>query len=173
MILEIQDITGADKSFGHVSLPKGVSLGDMFEADEGLKKVAECVMQVSINGARVDDWRSAYAGKNDKIKIILSPKFEAIIGFFAAFSTAFKIISAIVTIFSIGQFVARLFMTPKPPKLNVGGVADSPTYSFEGIRTTLTPGNPVPVIYGMHRVGGQLLSMATDVASVGGRHSNL
>ena len=177
MILELQDITGAEKTFGHLPLSGGVSLGQIFDADEKLHKVAKCIMQVSLNGVRIDEWRELRPEKNDKVRIVLSPldPISAFLGgvafggAFGATVTYGAVLSALVTVISVGQFVAGLFMTPKPPKLSVGGGADSPTYSFQGIQTTLTPGAPVPVIYGMHRVGGQLLSMATDVASLGGR----
>jgi predicted phage tail protein len=41
------------------------------------------------------------------------------------------------------------------------------TFSFEGIRTAIGPGSVVPVVYGRHRIGGQLLLAAVDhVATV-------
>ena len=177
MILELQDIIGSEKSFGHLPLPKGISLGQIFDADESLRKVAKCVVQASLNGTRIDSWRDLQPEKNDRVRIVLSPldpisAFLGAVAFGGAFGATVTyglVLSALVTVISVGQFVSGLFMTPKPPKLNIGGIADSPTYSFDGIQTTLTPGNPVPVIYGIHRIGGQLLSMATDVASISGR----
>jgi predicted phage tail protein len=43
---------------------------------------------------------------------------------------------------------------------------DEPTSSFEGIQTAIGPGAVVPVIYGTHRVGGQLLSATVDQAQL-------
>ena len=51
-----------------------------------------------------------------------------------------------------------------PAKPHIQPAMDEPTFSFEGIRTTIGPGNVVPVIYGRHRVGGQLLSAAVNQA---------
>lgn len=49
-----------------------------------------------------------------------------------------------------------------PAKPHIQQAVDEPTFSFEGIRTAIGPGNVVPVIYGRHRVGGQLLSASVD-----------
>jgi len=35
----------------------------------------------------------------------------------------------------------------------------SPVYSFGGIQNTIPPGSPVPIIYGEHRVGGQIIAL--------------
>src|SRR3990167_7962722 len=141
VILEFQDITGSEKSFGHLPLPKGISLGQIFDADESLRKVAKCVVQASLNGTRIDSWRDLQPEKNDRVRIVLSPldpisAFLGAVAFGGAFGATVTyglVLSALVTVISVGQFVSGLFMTPKPPKLNIGGVADSPPYSFEGI----------------------------------------
>ena len=59
--------------------------------------------------------------------------------------------------------LSYLLFPPAKPHIQ-GGAIDEPTFSFEGIRTTIGPGNVVPVIYGRHRVGGQLLSAAVQQA---------
>ena len=59
--------------------------------------------------------------------------------------------------------LSYLLFPPAKPHVQ-GGAIDEPTFSFEGIRTTIGPGQVVPVIYGRHRVGGQLLSAAVDQA---------
>ena len=65
---------------------------------------------------------------------------------------------------SIGITALSYVLFP-PAKPHVqGGAVDEPTFSFEGIRTTIGPGQVVPVIYGRHRVGGQLLSASVDQA---------
>ena len=52
---------------------------------------------------------------------------------------------------------------PDKPHIKAGE-RDEPTFSFEGIRTTVGPGAVVPVVYGRFRVGGQLLSASVDQA---------
>ena len=59
--------------------------------------------------------------------------------------------------------LSYLLFPPAKPHIQ-GGAIDEPTFSFEGIRTTIGPGQVVPVIYGRHRVGGQLLSASVDQA---------
>jgi len=182
MILEIRDILERQTAYGHINVPRGMTLGQLFDSDKKITWIKSSITTADFNGVRVDNWQEISPAKGDKVRLQIMPKpdFGAsiwgpmLMSLTAAWQGASwaGIIMAALTVVSVGQFVAGLFMTPKPPKLNVGGVADSPTYSFEGIRTTIVPGNPVPVIYGMHRVGGQLLSMTTDVASsAGGRHS--
>ena len=51
-----------------------------------------------------------------------------------------------------------------PSKPHIQTQTDEHTFSFEGIRTAIGPGNVVPVIYGRHRVGGQLLSASVEQA---------
>jgi hypothetical protein len=56
---------------------------------------------------------------------------------------------------------------PKPLLLQPQTTMTQPedrTYSFEGIRTAVGPGAIIPVIYGTHRVGGQLLAASVDPA---------
>ena len=48
--------------------------------------------------------------------------------------------------------LSYLLFPPAKPHVQ-GGAIDEPTFSFEGIRTTIGPGQVVPVIYGRHRVG--------------------
>ena len=59
--------------------------------------------------------------------------------------------------------LSYLLFPPAKPHVQ-GGAIDEPTFSFEGIRTTIGPGQVVPVIYGRHRVGGQLLSASVNQA---------
>ena len=178
MILEIRDILERQTAYGHINVPRGMTLGQLFDADKKIAGIKSSITTADFNGVRVDNWQEISPAKGDKVRLQVMPKPDFGLGaMLMALTAAWQgaswagIVMAALTAVSVGQFVAGLFMTPKPPKLNVGGVGDSPTYGFEGIQTTMMPGNPVPVIYGMHRVGGQLLSMATDVASVGGRHS--
>lgn len=72
---------------------------------------------------------------------------------------------AIYAAISIAVAVATTALTyvlfpPAKPHIQQG--LDEPTFSFSGIQTAIGPGNVVPVIYGRHRVGGQLLSASVD-----------
>lgn len=62
----------------------------------------------------------------------------------------------------IGELIVG---TPAIPTLGDFGSSGSntPTYSFSGIRNTTTVGTPLGLVYGTHRVGGQLLNIYTDI----------
>jgi hypothetical protein len=64
---------------------------------------------------------------------------------------------------------SHFLFRPKPlllPQQNqMSGEAER-TFSFEGIRTAIGPGAVVPVVYGRHRIGGQLLLATVDQAAV-------
>jgi len=65
--------------------------------------------------------------------------------------------------------VSHFLFRPKPlllPQQNQMGGETERTFSFEGIRTAIGPGAVVPVIYGRHRIGGQLLLATVDQAAV-------
>ena len=62
---------------------------------------------------------------------------------------------------------SHFLFRPKPlllPQQNQMTEPPERTFSFEGIRTAIGPGNTIPVIYGRHRVGGQLLQASVDHA---------
>lgn len=164
MIIELEDIAGNKRAFGHVPLPENVTLGQVFDRDDRLKNLKPAILQVSLNGQRADNWAELSPRKGDRVRIVLGPQFEALAGF--AISSAFKVISALVTILSIISFVVSLFTQPKPTKQREGP-RESPTYGFEGMRDTMAPGHPVPVIYGEHRVPVQILMYYVDIFSQG------
>lgn len=77
-------------------------------------------------------------------------------------------VSTLLITFAIGIAVSLavtginyLLFPPQKPHITA---PDEPTFSWEGIRTAIGPGGVVPVIYGRHRVGGQLLSASVDQA---------
>ncbi|HEX6827131.1 MAG TPA: hypothetical protein VF077_12510 [Nitrospiraceae bacterium] len=72
--------------------------------------------------------------------------------------------------FAVGMLVSvattalsYLLFAPNKPRMQH---PEEPTASFEGIQTAVGPGAVVPVIYGRHRVGGQLLSASVDQAQL-------
>lgn len=70
----------------------------------------------------------------------------------------------------LGSVVQHFLFKPKPillPQQNsMTEATEERTFSFEGIRTAIGPGGAVPVVYGRHRIGGQLLAAAVDQAYV-------
>lgn len=73
---------------------------------------------------------------------------------------------AISLVLSVAISAATYFLFPPAKAHQINQNPDEPTFSFEGIRTAVGPGAVVPVIYGRHRVGGQLLSASVDQAHI-------
>jgi predicted phage tail protein len=64
---------------------------------------------------------------------------------------------------SIGYSIYSYLSQPSLPNFNLGGLGDSldegsPTYGWDGVRTTQEVGVPVPIIYGEHKVGGNIIN---------------
>jgi len=148
MILEIEDLEKTH-AYGSVAVPPGLSLGEIFDHDPKLRQLAQHIVQAKMNGLPLHDWRSCQPVKGDRVKIVVTP---------GAF---FSILSAILTVVSVVQFFISLFNQPKARKTAV----TSPTYTFEGLADTIVPGEPVPVVYGRHAKGGQVLMYYVDVSA--------
>ena len=159
MRIELHDIIGNEHVYSSlVPPPPDTSLGDIFASDDMLRQVAACVSQVRVNGVRIDNWRNVSLTANDTLIIDITPK-----EIFSVISTIVSIISAIL---STVQFFIGLFNKPKTPKSTSG--YDRPTqYSWEGINTRYQAGGVVPITYGEHRTGGQMLMATIDIAEMG------
>src|SRR3990167_4761640 len=103
MILEIEDLDG-EKGYGHVAVPPGLILGEIFERDPKLRRMAAHIVQANLNGLPLHDWRSCQPAKGDRIKIVVEP------------GEFFSILSAILTVVSVVQFFISLFNQPKARK---------------------------------------------------------
>lgn len=175
MRLEFEDIAENKRAYGCAQPPAGVTLGQIFDKDPNLKRIEKALLQVSVNGARADNWREMAPVKNDCVKFIVGPgNFLGLIS-----SIVFGVpslgagggalvgglgLTGIFGIVSVATFFIDLFNRPKSPKLSTGP-RESPTYGFEGLQDTFAPGNPIPVTYGTHRQGGQVLMFYLEVAS--------
>lgn len=92
----------------------------------------------------------------DKWDTEIEPHSEVIVSVNIGWEWIIYIIVAIVV--SVVLTVAMHFLFPvKPPKMEAPE-KDGSSFSWQGIHTTQGPGNVVPILYGRHRVGGQLLS---------------
>ena len=60
------------------------------------------------------------------------------------------------------MLVNAIFPAPKIdlPKLDVGGLSKE-TYGWEGVRSAVKQGTPIPVLYGKRKVGGNVISLST------------
>ena len=79
---------------------------------------------------------------------------------FGAF-TAYQAITMIGVSLALGGLSSLLF-APDLPQLGLGNDRNSQTYSWSGIRTTAQYDSCVPIVYGTHKVGGNLISAFTE-----------
>ncbi len=149
MIIEVRDITGKQSATGHVAFPPGTTLGEVFDRDKRLRAAKRRILRVQLNGADITNWEDIQPNKHDRVTVILEPGEVYTI----------LIVSIISIVISIARFIYSLVTQPKSPKLQ----SPTPTYTFEGLRNTFTPGNVVQVVYGEHEVGGQVLMYYVDV----------
>ena len=154
MIIEINDIANNQKAFGHVQpLPDGVGLGKLFQKYDtdkipDLSGLLPSIVQVSVNGKRIDNWQAYHPGPNDRVNFVIGPRVADWIYY------AYMAVMIISALISIAQFVMGLFASP--PTMG-GRRKESDTYAFDGIRDTYQLGSPIGVTYGEHRKGGQVL----------------
>lgn len=149
MRLTIKDIESNKTAEGWAQdLPQGVTLAEVFKRHDKLKLITTSIVQVKANGRQLVDWRKYTPDPGDYIEIVLLPGD----GFtLAGLVSVLEVLTAIV---SVASFIVSLFQKPQKPQ---EARSSSPTYTFEGIQDTFEPGNPVPVVYGKQRKGGQVL----------------
>lgn len=113
---------------------------------------------------------------NDKDQVIITPKIEGpVLAFLAVGSFKFSVINvglalkaALFNVARIGflafaGYSAYSAITNKPrlPTFNTKGEgldSSSPTYGWEGINTQRAVGIPIPVVYGEHKIGGNVVN---------------
>lgn len=81
-------------------------------------------------------------------------------------------VSGVVGLVMVGLMLASvavqtvMAMTAKPTLPNIPSgssqMAGSPTYGFGGLQNSTRVGAPIPVVYGLHRVGGHILNMFVE-----------
>lgn len=107
--------------------------------------------------------KSTVVSYGDEIMIL--PNVEG--GVVAAVIAIFKIIAIVATVVSVGYAIYQA-VTYKKPTVGGFGTASmgmgsdmtesSPTYGWDGIVTTQEVGRPVPIIYGEHKCGGEIIN---------------
>ena len=121
--------------------------------------------KVIVSGKKIDDF-SLHINDGDEITITPDIAFAAIFGFLQLgtfWATLGTILDITLLVASIGFSIYSMLTTPRAPSystLTPSGSIDesSPTYGWSGIATTMDVGTPVPVVYGEHRVGGNVIN---------------
>jgi len=69
----------------------------------------------------------------------------------------------VAAVYTTAYYVYKTAFPAPPPKLKAPD--DSPTYTWEGVHTTCETGTPISIIYGTHRVGGNVVSAYVETVS--------
>jgi predicted phage tail protein len=121
----------------------------------------EALARVCINGGIIAPEHYAHVIPRAGDEIWLWPAWEGVEIWLPLASIA---LSLLLTTASHFLFRPKPLLLPQQPQMT--GETER-TFSFEGIRTAIGPGGVVPVVYGRHRIGGQLLLATVDhVATV-------
>lgn len=115
-----------------------------------------------INGKEVK--KSHIVGPEDK-RILIAYEV-GLTGVIGAVKTFFalswvKAIGTALTWLGVGYSVYSAFQKPKLPSFNTIGEGleeGSPTYGWDGVQTTQDVGLAVPIVYGEHKVGGNIIN---------------
>ncbi|MBI4970750.1 MAG: hypothetical protein HZC17_02800 [Candidatus Omnitrophica bacterium] len=122
--------------------------------------------RVIVTGKRIDDL-SVRLDDGDEITVI--PEVKApiiavvswIISAVWAVAVAHPFLFAFFVL-SMGYSIYQYMNQPRMPDFNLGSAngldEGSPTYGWDGIRTIQEVGVPVAVVYGRHRVGGNIIN---------------
>ena len=117
-------------------------------------------LRIIVTGRRVQDLGIVL---KDKDEIILTPeiKVPAVIWWLPWWA---ELIYAVVAYAAMAAMVIysiySAFQKPRTPSFGTGEGLDegSPTYGWDGIQTMQDVGIPIPIVYGEHRVGGNIIN---------------
>lgn len=123
----------------------------------------DITVEVGIDGQRISD-ADLDLPLVDGQTVIVVPVTTAWIVPYLVYAFVMAVISA-----AISYAIMALSPRPKPPGVpqDRGDLA-SPTYSWDGIQTSYGQGFTVPVVYGRHHVGGQVIYTDVFASSLGG-----
>jgi len=154
LVIVCSPVRGADRHWRTVRLPltPGVPLAHVLPPDIP-------AAQVSISGKVIAPEAYMTTLVQDQDEVWLIPRW----GIESSVLIPLLIYAAVGIAVGIATTALTYLLFP-PAKPHIQQAVDEPTFSFEGIRTTIGPGNVVPVHYGRVRVAGQLLSAAVEQA---------
>lgn len=101
----------------------------------------------------------------DEIIIIPDVRFQAVAAVFAWVFASFAHFAFTVSVLSaLYSVVSALTARTRKPSFNTSGdgLDSSPTYGWDGIQNTSEVATPIGIVYGEHRVGGQIIGEYVD-----------
>jgi len=122
--------------------------------------------RVIVTGRRIEDLDSRIEEGDE---IVVAPEVKApvvaVVSFIVSAIWAAAVAHPFLFTFfvlSMGYAVYQYMNQPKMPDFNLGGGTGmdegSPTYGWDGVQTIQEVGVPVAVVYGEHRVGGNIIN---------------
>jgi len=122
--------------------------------------------RVIVTGKRIEDLDSRIEEGDE---IVVAPEVKApvvaVVSFIVSAIWAAAVAHPFLFTFfvlSMGYAVYQYMNQPKMPDFNLGGGTGmdegSPTYGWDGVQTIQEVGVPVAVVYGEHRVGGNIIN---------------
>lgn len=147
-----------------IDLRPGISLKEALDKSE----IKYEGLRVIHNSEKADDLESREVFNGDIIIVTSEIKWQAVVAAAQFVWAAFIEHWVTWTLFIIATAysVYSYLNAPTGPMLSIGeGLdEDSPTSSWDGIRTTQDVGLPIAVIYGEHKVGGNIINqyVSTD-----------
>ena len=121
--------------------------------------------RIIVSGKRIDDL-GRRLDRGDEIIIIPEVKAPVIavvswiVSAVAAYAIAHPFIFAFFVL-SLGYSIYQYMNQPKMADFNLGSVGldeGSPTYGWDGVQTIQEVGVPVAVVYGEHKIGGNIIN---------------
>lgn len=120
---------------------------------------APAVVRVTHNGGLVDpeDWASRLLAPGDYVGVVVLPGEPVT----AIIFIASAIISAWSAYDANRRGKIRAHHAARRSAAQAQAMSDSLTYGFDGFQNTTQPGRPIPVLYGQHKVAGQVIYAQT------------
>jgi len=122
--------------------------------------------RIIVSGKRIENL-SAYLDNEDEVTIIPEVKAPVVAIISAIISAVWVVAVAhpfLFTFFvlSMGYAIYQHMNQPKMPDFNLGSATGidegSPTYGWDGVQTIQEVGVPVAIVYGEHRIGGNIIN---------------
>lgn len=155
VVAKLADRLGRAPTIAEVLEDMNVVSDCIAAAASGLDDVGDLGFAAIADGGRVEV-EQPIDGEWSELIVIFGPKNIISI-------IVFAVVTALV---STGiSLLINLLFGPSVPNAPNTGLNESPTYSWNGIRNTLTQGRPIGVVFGDHRVGGQFISLYRRNAS--------
>ena len=175
-----------DETSEFIQIDKEYLVGAIYEyarvSDEDIYKTImhkRIVIFLNNENVPVDNWHNTTLNKDDEVIVV--PELEGKLGGFLqivagallmafagpvglALSVGKATVFAIGVSMALGGLSSLMFAPDLPSSSSIEGARSTQTYNWSGIKSMAKADTPVPVIYGTHPVGGNVISLFTDTS---------